>query len=134
MAASATSSPRGVIEAGGDQQILADTSLSMITDMLVSHPWIGRVRLARSTPDRVGGGTIRSASPDADGFKRMLLDARHEYELDVGGGHALQDWPAVVRRAPAAATAPPAAPARSSLSAEEVDSWSAGSTTCASAG
>ena len=95
----------------------------MITDMLVGHPWIGRIlgygEIDLLTASEAGTNKIRFL-PDADGFKRMLLDARHEYELDVGGGHPLQDsLAAVTARVPAAA--PPPRRCGRTAAAEEID-------------
>jgi hypothetical protein len=105
---------RRVIETGGlINKYARDTSLPMITDMLVGHPWLGRIvgygELDLLTASEAGITKIRFL-PDADGFKRTLLDARHEYELDVGGGRAVQEAVAAVP-----------APAPAGVSAEEVD-------------
>jgi hypothetical protein len=110
---------RRVIEAGGViNKYQRDTSLPMITDMLVGHPWIGRIlgygEIDLLTASEVGTNKIRFL-PDADGFKKALLDAKYEHEMEVGGGHVVPA-PAV---APQAAPAP--APASDRLTAEEVD-------------
>jgi len=55
--------------------------------------------------------------PDADGFKKALLDAKYEHEMEVGGGRVLQEVAAAVPHAPE--PAPPASPG--ALTAEEVD-------------
>ena len=85
---------RRVIEAGGIINTFSrDTSLQMITDMLVGHPWLGRI-LGYGQIDLLtaseGGTTRIRFLPKADEFKRSLLDARHEYELEVGGGKVVQ--------------------------------------------
>jgi hypothetical protein len=103
---------RRVIEAGGIINTFSrDTSLQMITDMLVSHPWLGRIlgygQIDLLTASEAGTTRIRFL-PKADEFKRSLLDARHEYELEVGGGKAPHE------------AAP--APGDGKLSGEEVDS------------
>jgi hypothetical protein len=110
---------RRVIEAGGViNKYTRDTTLSMITDMVVGHPWLGRIvgygEIDLLTGSEQGTSKIRFL-PDADGFKKTLLDAKHEYEMDVGGGRALQE---VIT-----AAAPPVAarPAAASTTAEEVD-------------
>jgi Short C-terminal domain/Bacterial PH domain len=108
---------RRVIEAGGViNKYTSDTSLQMISDMIVGHPWLGRIlgygELDLLTGSEAGESKIRFL-PDAGGFKKTLLDARHEYELDVGGGRALQD---------AVADAQGASQAPAALSAEELDS------------
>ena len=105
---------RRVIEAGGIINTFSrDTSLQMITDMLVSHPWLGRIlgygQIDLLTASEAGTTRIRFL-PKADEFKRSLLDARHEYELEVGGGKVVHE------------AAPPPVPADAHLSGEEVDS------------
>ena len=107
---------RRVIESGGViNKYARDTSLDAITDMIVGHPWLGRVvgygEIDLLTASEAGTSKIRFL-PDADGFKKSLLDAKHEHELDVGGGRVLQD--AVASAAPAARD--------HNLSAEELDS------------
>jgi hypothetical protein len=111
---------RRVIEAGGViNKYTRDTSLAMLTDMIVSHPWLGRIfgygEIDLLTASEAGTTKIRFL-PEADAFKTALLDAKHEHELDVGGGRALQDAIA----ATAAQSAPAAQPDR--LSAGDLDS------------
>ena len=106
-----------MIEAGGViNKWTRDTSLSMITDMLVGHPWIGRIlgygEIDLLTASEAGTNKIRFL-PEADGFKKALLDAKYEHEMEVGGGHVPHD---AARRAAAAPAAAPAA-----LTADEVD-------------
>jgi len=106
-----------VIEAGGViNKWQRDTSLQMITDMIVGHPWLGRIlgygEIDLLTASEAGTNKIRFL-PDADGFKRTLLDAKYEHELEVGGGAR------ATAPTPAPARAPPPAPER--LSADEVD-------------
>jgi PH (Pleckstrin Homology) domain-containing protein/putative oligomerization/nucleic acid binding protein len=108
---------RRVIEAGGViNKWQRDTSLQMITDMIVGHPWLGRIlgygEIDLLTASEAGTNKIRFL-PDADGFKKTLLDAKYEHELEVGGGARAT--------APAPAPAPAAAPAPERLSADEVD-------------
>ena len=108
---------RRVIEVGGViNKYAKDPSLPMITDMIVGHPWLGRIvgygEVDLLTASEAGTTKIRFL-PDADEFKKTLLDARHTYELELGGGRG----PAAPASAPVAA---PAAPAP--VSAEEVDS------------
>jgi Bacterial PH domain/Short C-terminal domain len=112
---------RRVIEAGGViNKYTRDTTLSQITDMIVGHPWLGRIvgygEIDLLTGSEQGASRIRFL-PDADGFKKALLDAKHEYELEIGGGRALEE--VVAAAATRAPTPAPAAPGR--LSAEEVD-------------
>ena len=103
---------RRVIEAGGViNKYTRDTSLQAITDMLVGHPWLGRIfgygEIDLLTASEAGTSKIRFL-PDADGFKKALLDAKHEHELEVGGARVVQ--------APAALTGP------AGLTADELDS------------
>jgi uncharacterized membrane protein YdbT with pleckstrin-like domain len=100
---------RRVIEAGGViNKYTRDTSLAMITDMLVSHPWLGRIfgygEIDLLTASEAGTSKIRFL-PEADAFKTALLDAKHEYELEVGGGRALQDAIAATTAQPSATSA-----------------------------
>jgi hypothetical protein len=109
---------RRVIEAGGViNKWSRDTSLSMITDMVVGHPLIGRIlgfgEIDLLTASEAGTNKIRYL-PDADGFKRSLLDAKYEHEMEVGGGYTHD---AAAPPPPAAVVAP--APAR--LTGEEAD-------------
>ncbi len=105
---------RRVIEVGGViNKYAKDTSLPMITDMIVGHPWLGRIvgygEVDLLTASEAGTTKIRFL-PEADDFKKTLLDARHEYEIELGGGRA------------AAAPEPVAAPpAPAPTSAEDVD-------------
>ena len=71
-----------------------------------------------SIANEAGTNKIRYL-PDPDGFKKSLLDAKYEHEMEVGGGYA-PGAPAAIAPAPvAAAPSEPAGPA--ALSAEEVD-------------
>ena len=113
---------RRVIETGGViNKYTRDTTLSMITDMVVGHPWLGRIvgygEIDLLTGSEQGTSKIRFL-PDADGFKKALLDAKHEHEMEVGGGRVLQDVVSAAVSPPAAA---PGTPAAAGLTAEEVD-------------
>src|SRR5262245_44621370 len=113
---------RRVIEAGGViNKWQRDTSLQMITDMIVGHPWIGRVlgygEIDLLTASEAGTNKIRYL-PDADGFKKSLLDAKYEHEMEVGGGRAAQ---APVAAVAPAQPAPPAPAAPGPLTGQEVD-------------
>jgi uncharacterized membrane protein YdbT with pleckstrin-like domain len=111
---------RRVIEAGGViNKYTHDTSLQAITDMNVGHPWLGRIagygEIDLLTAAEAGTSKIRFL-PDADGFKKALLDAKQEHELEVGGGKAVQE-------AVAAASGPAHDRGRpTGMSAEELDS------------
>jgi uncharacterized membrane protein YdbT with pleckstrin-like domain len=107
---------RRVIEAGGViNKYTHDTSLQAITDMNVGHPWLGRIvgygEIDLLTAAEAGTSKIRFL-PDADGFKKALLDAKQEHELEVGGGRAMQEAVAAVQPQPAASDG---------MSAEELD-------------
>lgn len=113
---------RRVIETGGViNKYTRDTTLSMITDMVVGHPWLGRIvgygEIDLLTGSEQGTSKIRFL-PDADGFKKALLDAKHEYEMELGGGRAMQEV-LVAAAPPPVVTPTPQAPA--GLTAEEVD-------------
>ncbi len=108
---------RRVIEAGGVvNKYTRDTSLQAITDMIVGHPWLGRIvgygEIDLLTASEAGTNKIRFL-PDADGFKKALLDARHELELELGGGRVAQTMRSAAP-APSEGTA-------ASLSADELD-------------
>ena len=111
---------RRVIEAGGViNKYSRDTSLQALTDMIVGHPWLGRIagygEIELLTAAEAGTSKIRFL-PDADGFKKALLDAKQEHELEVGGGKALQEAVA------AASTHDREGPqTQAGLSAEELD-------------
>jgi hypothetical protein len=117
---------RRVIEAGGViNKYSKDTSLGMITDMMVGHPWLGRIfgygEIDLLTASEVGTTKIRFL-PQADEFKRTMLDAKHEYEMEIGGGRAVAQAAAQATASPAPAPASPPAPAGpEEMSAEEVD-------------
>jgi len=107
-----------VIETGGVINTYArDTTLSMITDMIVGHPWLGRIvgygEIDLLTGSELGTSKIRFL-PDADGFKKTLLDAKYEHELEVGGGRTLQEIVASSASSSTSSTA-------SRITAEEVD-------------
>ena len=105
---------RRVIEAGGViNKYAKDTSLGAITDMIVGHPWLGRIvgygEIDLLTASEAGTSKIRFL-PEADAFKRSLLDAKHQHELEVGGGRVLQE------------TVASAQPKGHDLSADDLDS------------
>ncbi len=115
---------RRVIEAGGViNRYSRDTALQMITDMIVEHPFFGRIlgygEIDLLTASEPGTNKIRYL-PDADGFKKTLLDAKYQHELEVGGGRAAHEG-ASAPLPPAPAPAPAAAPAVDRLTAAQVD-------------
>ena len=110
---------RRVIETGGViNKWSRDTSLEMITDMIVDHPLLGRIfgygEIDLLTASEQGENKIRFL-PDPDGFKKALLDAKQKHALELAGGGG-----AVAEAPEGAATATePEEPARTS--AEDVD-------------
>jgi hypothetical protein len=113
---------RRVIEVGGViNKYTKDTSLHMITDMIIGHPWLGRIvgygEIDLLTASEAGTSKIRFL-PDADGFKKALLDAKYEYEVEISGGGRPHEAPARTPEAAAPAEAPTAA---SGTTAAEVD-------------
>jgi len=107
-----------------------DSSLEKINDAILTESIFGRVfgfgDLEILTASESGISILRMLR-DADGFKRAMLDAKHELELELSGarpmpGPAIRSAPptqAPAAQAPAAAAAPPA-PAAPSMSADEV--------------
>ncbi len=122
---------RRVIETGGViNKWSRDTSLEMITDMIVDHPFLGRIfgygEIDLLTAAEQGENKIRFL-PDPDGFKKALLDAKQAHAVELAGGErAIEAAPPVQppqQPQPAApAAAPAAAPEKPAhASAEEVD-------------
>ena len=120
---------RRVIETGGViNKWSRDTSLEMITDMIVDHPFLGRIfgygEIDLLTASEQGENKIRFL-PDPDDFKKALLDAKQEHALELaGGGRAVARGsgrsPSLPRRLRHRQPAPePEKPAHTS--AEEVD-------------
>jgi hypothetical protein len=110
---------RRVIEAGGViNKYTRDTSLQAITDMIVGHPWLGRIvgygEIDLLTASEQGTNKIRFL-PEADEFKKALLDAKHEHELEVGGARVVKEVVA------GAAAMPAAAPPPAAFSADDLD-------------
>ncbi len=118
---------RRVIETGGViNKWSRDTSLEMITDMIVDHPFLGRIfgygEIDLLTASEQGENRIQFL-PDPDDFKKALLDAKQEHALELAGGsRAVVEAPAETEPVPAppAPSAPePEKPAHAS--AAEVD-------------
>jgi hypothetical protein len=105
-----------------------DSSLEKINDAILTESSFGRVfgfgDLEILTASESGISILRMLR-DADGFKRAMLDAKHELELELSGARPMpgpairtaQSMQAPAAPAPAAAPAAPAAPA---MSADEV--------------
>jgi PH (Pleckstrin Homology) domain-containing protein/putative oligomerization/nucleic acid binding protein len=107
---------------------VVDSSLEKINDAVLTQSMFGRIfgfgDLDVLTASEAGISRLRMLR-EADDFKRAMLDAKHELELELSGarpmpGPALRAAPP---SAPVAAAAPPpasAAPAAASMSADDV--------------
>ncbi len=119
---------RRVIETGGViNKWSRDTSLEMITDMVVDHPLLGRIfgygEIDLLTASEQGENKIRFL-PDPDDFKKALLDAKQEHALELSGGaRTIAPAPSAAEPdAPSAAPAPTPEPEKpAQTSAAEVD-------------
>ena len=118
---------RRVIETGGViNKWSRDTSLEMITDMIVDHPAPrAHLRLRRDRPSRPPPNRATNKIrflPDPDGFKKALLDAKQEHALELaGGGKGRRRGPGSSRDRSEAAREPGEPRSRQRTSAEEVD-------------
>jgi hypothetical protein len=120
---------RRVLQTQGvvNKQVI-DSSLEKINDAILTESIFGRMfgfgDLEILTASESGISILRMLR-DADGFKRAMLDAKHELELELSGarpmpGPAIRTSPPVPA-APAPASAPaPAAPTEARMSADEV--------------
>ena len=123
---------RRVLQTQGvvNKQVI-DSSLEKINDAILTESIFGRMfgfgDLEILTASEAGISRLRMLR-DADGFKRAMLDAKHELELELSGARPMPG-PAIrtggpVAAAPAAAApaaAPaPSAPAPPAMSADEV--------------
>ena len=108
---------------------VVDSSLEKINDAILSESIFGRVfgfgDLEILTASESGISLLRML-PKPDDFKRAMLDAKHDLEMELSGARPLPS-PAIraAAPAPASAAAPaavPAAPAsiQSTMSADEV--------------
>jgi hypothetical protein len=102
-----------------------DSSLEKINDAILTESIFGRIfgfgDLEILTASESGISILRMLR-DADGFKRAMLDAKHELELELSGARPMPG-PAIRTAPPALApTAPPPAvpPAAPAMSADEV--------------
>lgn len=105
-----------------------DSSLEKINDAILSESVFGRIfgfgDLEILTASEEGISRLRMLR-DADGFKRTMLDAKHELELELSGarpmpGPALRAAPPAAVPVPAPASAAAAPPAEPVMSADEV--------------
>ncbi len=117
---------RRVIETGGViNKWSRDTSLEMITDMIVDHPFLGRIfgygEIDLLTASEQGENKIHFL-PDPDDFKKALLDAKQEHALELAGGNRpVVEAPAAPEPAPPATAPEPEPDKPAHASAEEVD-------------
>jgi len=100
-----------------------DSSLEKINDAILTESIFGRMfgfgDLEILTASESGISNLRMLR-DADGFKRAMLDAKHELELELSGARPMPG-PAIRTAPPAQApAAAPAAPDAPSMSADEV--------------
>jgi membrane protein YdbS with pleckstrin-like domain len=107
---------------------IVDSSLEKINDAILTESVFGRIfgfgNLEILTASESGISNLRMLR-EADEFKRAMLDAKHDLELELSGarpmpGPALRAGtspPAMTDAAPGAATAPPAG---SAMSADDV--------------
>jgi hypothetical protein len=108
---------------------LVDSSLEKINDAILTESLFARLfgfgNLEILTASESGISNLRMLR-DADGFKRAMLDAKHDLELELSGarpmpGPAIRTGPAATPApAPAPAAAPAAAPTGPSMSADDV--------------
>jgi hypothetical protein len=108
---------------------LVDSSLEKINDAILTESLFARLfgfgNLEILTASESGISNLRMLR-DADGFKRAMLDAKHDLELELSGARpmpspAIRTGPAATPApAPAPAAAPAAAPTGPSMSADDV--------------
>jgi hypothetical protein len=119
---------RRVLQTQGvvNKQVI-DSSLEKINDAILTESIFGRMfgfgDLEILTASESGISRLRMLR-DADGFKRAMLDAKHELELELSGarpmpGPAIRSGGPVAAAQPTAAAAPTAATAPA-MSADEV--------------
>ena len=120
---------RRVLQTQGvvNKQVI-DSSLEKINDAILTESIFGRMfgfgDLEILTASETGISILRMLR-DADGFKRSMLDAKHELELELSGakpmpGPAIRTSPPVPVGSPPASGPSPAAPGASRMSADEV--------------
>jgi Bacterial PH domain/Short C-terminal domain len=107
---------------------VVDSSLEKINDAILSQSILGRIfgfgDLEILTASESGISLLRML-PHPDDFKRAMLDAKHDLEMELSGARplpspALRAAAPVPTPAPAAATPAAAAPPSSSMSADDV--------------
>ena len=110
---------------------IIDSSLEKINDAILTESVVGRIfgfgNLEILTASESGISNLRMLR-DADGFKRAMLDSKHDLELELSGARPM---PSPALRAatpsipipppgPAATSATPAPPAAATMSADDV--------------
>jgi hypothetical protein len=99
-----------------------DSSLEKINDAILTESIFGRIfgfgDLEILTASESGISILRMLR-DADSFKRAMLDAKHELELELSGARPMPG-PAIRTGPPAQAPTAPAAPVAPSMSADDV--------------
>ena len=108
---------------------LVDSSLEKINDAVLTQSIFGRIfgfgDLDILTASESGISRLRMLK-DADGFKRAMLDAKHELELELSGARPLPSPPLRASSgppsgaAPAPSNAPPAEPRHSEMTPDEL--------------
>jgi len=105
---------------------LVDSSLEKINDAVLTQSIFGRIfgfgDLDILTASESGISRLRMLR-DADGFKRAMLDAKHELELELSGARPLPSPPlraSAPGQAPAPSSAPPAEPRHSEMTPDEL--------------
>jgi hypothetical protein len=108
---------------------LVDSSLEKINDAVLTQSIFGRIfgfgDLDILTASESGISRLRMLR-DADGFKRAMLDAKHELELELSGARPLPSPPLRASSgppsgaAPAPSSAPPAEPRHSEMTPDEL--------------
>src|SRR5512146_541993 len=120
---------RRIIHAeGAINKKATDSSLEKINDLMITESLFGRIfgfgDLDVLTAAETGIERLRMIRNAMD-FKKAMLDAKHELEIDLARPttpplRATSGAPVAAASAPAPAPAPPAAPARAAMSSQEV--------------
>jgi membrane protein YdbS with pleckstrin-like domain len=111
---------------------IIDSSLEKINDAILTESIVGRIfgfgNLEILTASESGISNLRMLR-DADGFKRAMLDSKHDLELELSGARPMPApalrasgpaGPAPVGAPPPAGPAPEPKPASPSMSADDV--------------
>jgi PH (Pleckstrin Homology) domain-containing protein/putative oligomerization/nucleic acid binding protein len=105
---------------------LVDSSLEKINDAVLTQSIFGRIfgfgDLDILTASESGISRLRMLK-DADGFKRAMLDAKHELELELSGARPLPSPPlraSAPGQAPAPSSSPSPEPRHSEMTPDEL--------------